>query len=248
LLKLSFLFIVCIVAAAFAATPVMAYSIGGSPWPTDGPCPGGNCHGQPVTIKYSYANMFNGGLKMFDNTPLPNSLIKGSIEEALHVWTTAVNVNFVEVLNTDPASQLRFRHVYINGHDPAPPADPIAKAQATCLGYGAACEVQYDNSDPWQENGTQSRPDILGATIHEVGHILGLLHTNVQGANMYWIFHRFPQLGAGQLFPDDIAGIQAIYGAGAGSVTPLGVPEPAAAVLAAVALFGALPPRRRRAR
>ncbi len=78
------------------------------------------------------------------------------------------------------------------------------------------------------------KPDILGASIHEIGHVLGLNHTDVVGANMYWIFHRFSGLGTGQLFPDDIAGIQSIYGAGKGSVTSLAVPEPAVCLLVLV--------------
>ena len=44
-------------------------------------------------------------------------------------------------------------------------------------------------------------------------------------ADMFWIFNRYSGLGTGQLLPDDIAGIQAIYGAGVGSVIP--IPEPA---------------------
>ena len=38
--------------------------------------------------------------------------------------------------------------------------------------------------------------------------------------------------------PDDIAGIQAIYGSGQGSVTPLGVPEPVAVELLGLWYFG----------
>ena len=175
--------------------------------------------------------MFDGGILMPDGTPLPTGLIKGSIEEVLHLWTTVVPINFVQVPDGS-ASQLRFSHIYINGPDPPPPADPIAKAQSTCIGFSSAgCDVQYDDSDRWQVVGTQSVPDILGASVHEIGHVLGLNHTDVVQANMYWIFQRYSGLGTSQLFPDDIAGIQSIYGAGVGSLTPLAVPEPSACLL-----------------
>ncbi len=244
--KFSLSLVVLVVVGSSTAIPVRAYVTGGTPWPTDGPCVG-SCSGQPRTIKYTIGNVTDGSIKMLDGNPLPNPLIKASIEEALRTWTTAVNIKFVEVPDS-PLTQLRFNHVFINGPDPPPPADPIAKAQATCIGYGSGCEVQYDDSDRWQEVGTTPNPDILGATIHEVGHIIGLNHTDVVGANMYWVFHRFSGLGTGQLFADDIAGIQAIYGPGTGSVTPLGVPEPATFFLIAAAMTCVLPTRRRRVR
>jgi hypothetical protein len=244
--KLSlFVFVVFIVGPATASS-ALAYVTGGAPWPTDVPCVG-TCAGQPRTIKYTIGNITDGSILMPDGNPLPTPLIKASIEEALHVWTTAVNINFVEVPD-GPLTQLRFRHLYINGPDPPPPADPIAKAQATCIGYGGFCEVQYDDSDRWQVIGTTPNPDILGATIHEVGHIIGLNHTDVVGANMYWIFHRFSGLGTGQLFPDDIAGIQSIYGAGVGSVAPIGVPEPTTGFLLVITMVCSVPNRRRRTR
>lgn len=243
--KLSSLFFILFVVGSSTSNTALAYVTGGATWPPSVPCIP-NCLGKPVTIDYTIGNITDGTLKMPDNNPLPASLIKASIEEGLHAWTTAVNINFVEVPD-GPLTQLRFRHIYINGPDPPPPADPIAKAQSTCLGYGGGtCEVQYDEGDPWQEVGTQSAPDVLGATIHEVGHVLGMQHTDVVGANMYWIFHRFSGLGTGQLFPDDIAGIQSIYGAGVGSVTPIGVPEPTTGFLMAAAMICTLPIRRRR--
>lgn len=230
--KLLFSFL--ILGAGMSSSALGYYAVGPA-WP-----------GSPVVIKYSYVNMFDGGIRMPDGSPMPNSLIRGSIEEALRVWTTAAPIHFVEVPDDgfDGFDRFRFSHMYINGPDPAPPADPIAKANVPFLGYGFGNGVRFDDSDRWQEVGTQSQPDILGAAIHEVGHILGLAHTDVVGSNMYWIFHRFSGLGTGQLFPDDIAGIQALYGAGVGSVTTLGVPEPSSVALVVLA-FGSWILRRR---
>jgi hypothetical protein len=242
---------VLLVAGSLSESSAIAYVAFGTPWPADN-CAGA-CTGQPVTIKYTIGNITDGSILQPDGNPLAPSLIKASIEKALSFWTTAVNINFVEVPD-GPLTQLCFRHIYINGPDPPPPADPIAKAQATCIGYGSGCEVQYDDSDRWQEAGTTANPDILGATIHEVGHIIGLYHTDVVGQNMYWVFHRYSGLNSSELSPanipiqfgDDIAGIHSLYGSGTGSVTR--IPEPTTGLLIAAAMICGLPIRRRRAR
>jgi hypothetical protein len=187
------------------------------------------------------------------------------------LWASAAPINFVEVPDdglwygsSTQFGQIRFRHIYINGPDPVI-GDPVAKAQAYYPpGTTYAGDVEFDDSDKWQEVGTLRQPDILGAAIHEIGHTLGLGHATgiIPGeywsyqvydsigqvvdhlepkgnANMFWIFTRYSGLGTGQLLPDDVAGIQAIYGAGQGSVTPLGVPEPATIQMGALsaALF-----------
>jgi Matrixin len=216
-----------LVAAALfgAAGAASAYSKIGSKWAQ----PGGL--GSPIMLTYSYQNMFDGTLKMPNGQPLPKLLIRESIEEALGLWASVVPIHFVEVkddgkLYSQGATQfgkIRFRHTFINGPDPLPPALPVAKAQAyypSSSGVNPG-DVEYDRGDPWQEIGTQPVPDILGATIHELGHSLGLGHSNDEEAAMYWIFNRFSGIGTGQLYADDITGIRSIYGTGVGNVTPL---------------------------
>lgn len=215
--------VVAVALLAFASA-ADAYTKIGSKWPQ----PGGL--NSPITLTYSYQNMFDDALKMPNGQPLPKQLIRDSIEEALGLWASVAPINFVEVKDdgkvyTQGSTQygkIRFRHTFINGPDPAPPAPPVAKAQAYYPSTGVlGGDVEYDHGDPWQEVGTQPVPDILGATIHELGHSLGLGHSADDDAAMYWIFNRFSGLGTGELDADDIAGIRSIYGTGVGGVTPL---------------------------
>ena len=57
--------------------------------------------------------------------------------------------------------------------------------------------------------------------MHELGHNLGLQHSNVKGAVMYSMQIRRPPGFVLKLQPDDVRRIQAMYGAGTGGVQNL---------------------------
>lgn len=182
------------VAPAYAVRP-------GSKWPQPGPC-GANCPGSQVTLTYSFQNVFDGALKMPDGNPLPNWLIRGSIEEALRLWSSAAPLTFREVPDdglpygaSTKFGDLRFRHVFINGPDPEI-GPPVAKAQAYFPpGSGYPGDVEFDETDLWREVGTIHQPDILGAAIHEIGHSLGLDHTSVTQPGQFWTYKGLDQFG-----------------------------------------------------
>ena len=86
--------------------------------------------------------------------------------------------------------------------------------------------------------------------MHEIGHARGLRHVLDVDAIMNPSHgFRFERAGPAFLLPPDIAAVQALYGAGAGSVQP--IPEPSTLLLVgAGALAGLLrrrltPPTRR---
>ena len=141
---------------------------------------------------------------MPNGQPLPASIIRGSIEEALHLWSSAAPINFVEVPDdglyygsSTHYGQIRFSHIYINGPDPTI-GDPVAKAQTYFPpGDGYPGDVEFDDSDAWQVVGTLRQPDVLGAAIHEIGHSLGLGHATGIIPGEYWSYQVYD--GTGQV-------------------------------------------------
>lgn len=225
------------------------------------PQPGGD--GTPLTVTYSYNNFLDGGLKDPDGVPLTPEFIRQATEEAFGLWAAYAPIHFVEVpdvgtpvftgntvaynaYNTcetpDEAGcdfgTIRMNHRFINGSD-AQNGGPTTKALAwfPSNSPNLGSDIHFDNGDPWAVVGTPSEPDILGIMAHEIGHTLGIGHSTIAGAVMFPAALRRSGPGTGILTPDDIAAVQAIYGQGVGSVTPLLalVPEPMSIL---VLLFG----------
>lgn len=186
--------------------PAEAYTVI-SKWPQEN-------LGDPVRLTYSFSNLFDGQLLDSTGTPLSESELRTGVEEAMELWATYAPLVFTEVVDNgsgqpyDFATEgdIRFGHHAIDG--------PGAfKAHAYFPPFGAlAGDVHFDTDDRWNLVGTGTFPDILGASIHELGHSLGLGHSKERNANMWPGFPRMNGPGTGYLSPDDIAGIRAIYG------------------------------------
>jgi hypothetical protein len=229
-----------VVLFTWAGTAASAYEITGRSWARDEP-------GGGVTLTYSYSNLLDGGLLDAADTPIGVHEIRTAVEEAFSVWAAIAPLHFTEVpdqggsptgANYPPGQfgDIRLGYGLLDGRGnfKALANYPPLRGQASCTLCG---DVLFDVEERWETIGTFDLPDILGAAIHEIGHSLGMAHTNIEGANMYPVFRRHTGPGSGWLHPDDIAGMQAIYGAGAGSVTPLAsVPEPGNIAALAVAL------------
>lgn len=69
-------------------------------------------------------------------------------------------------------------------------------------------EYKFHRGDPWfVRKEKKSDVDLDRLLLHEVGHALGLAHSEVENAVMHDPFHE----GQDQLKPDDIEGIRKVY-------------------------------------
>ena len=180
--------------------------------------------GTNITITYSYSNLLDGQIE-----GLTNDQIKQAIEESLALWASYAPLDFVEVEDDGPTPtasdssytasgrpQIRFGYHTIDGASGSTLAHSFYPYSET---DGLAGDVHFDVDEDWSgaEGGY-----FLEVALHEIGHSLGLDHVSDVDAIMNPIIQeRFASLGVGYLLQDDIDGIQDIYGAGVGSVTPL---------------------------
>ncbi|KAJ4719123.1 Metalloendoproteinase [Melia azedarach] len=67
----------------------------------------------------------------------------------------------------------------------------------------------YDADEPWAVGATPGAYDLETVALHEIGHLLGLGHSSVEGAIMYSGIAPGATKG---LHGDDIQGIRALYG------------------------------------
>ncbi len=217
-----------------------------------------------TTVTYSYSNLLDGALGISDD------MLRAAVEEGLGLWSKFAPIHFVEVEDyglspadknypTDMnyyhslAADIRIGHHLIDGNNNGQP-HVLAHAFYPSTSWDLPGDVHFDDGDPWRIDPSDGVYDFLYTFTHEVGHSLGLAHEplpadggNVAIMNPNYKFNLYSGLGTAFLYEDDINGIQAIYGTGTGSVTPLNViPEPSGMALLLAGLACAALARRRR--
>jgi hypothetical protein len=231
-----------VIALSLLAWPAAADPVG-LKWPqTGGP-------GTPVYITYSFSNLLDGSFLLA--TPAE---LRAATQEAFALWAGHAPLLFVELHDSGPAPsdapycaeghpQIRIGH-----HN----MEDLAHGYYPGDGDGLSGDVHFASGIPWSI-GT-GHWNFLEAVTHELGHALGLAHEldEIAVMNPWYSTHRFGGLGSAFLFPADVRNLQAVYGAGVGSVQPLDptspAPEPATCLMVGAGLAALVRARRRKRR
>ena len=225
-----------------AATPARGEPFG---WPQ----PGGA--GTPVVITYSFSNLFD---PFFQG--IPELELRTATTEAFGLWSRYAPLHFIEQPDSGPppsdddyfADDHPDVRIGAHGIDNAwILAHAFLASQTDVSGLAGDIHFNRDSTLDWGiEDGFPSI-DFLEVLAHEIGHALGLQHV-LQGDAIMNPNHafRFARERRPFLLPPDVAAVQALYGAGEGSVQP--IPEPSTLMLVSGGVVAAFARRARRIR
>ncbi len=164
---------------------------------------------------------------------LPGDEEQDAIRQAFALWAAVVPLTFVETSNC-AAADIKvawFEGDHGDGDPFDGPGNVLAHAEfPNPFGPDERVILHFDDQEFWVNSETAD-VDMMTVAAHEIGHNLGLGHSNDPGALM------FPSYDGPRRFlgEDDIAGVQSLYGGVPDSpppaprVPPAGAPAPPSA-------------------
>jgi hypothetical protein len=152
-----------------------------------------------VSLTYSFGSV---------TADLPTPELKASVSRALAEWSRHVQVSFHETPDARSTRSLNLLFASLAHGDPYPFDGPGRVLAHTFYpsppnSEPLAGDLHFDDAETW---GTNTSVDLFTVTLHEVGHALGLGHSDKPNAVMYPYYRR-----ASTLTQEDISAIQQLY-------------------------------------
>lgn len=189
------------------------YTLTGEKWGTPGlAMPGGTVTWSLMPGGVSLAGEpGGGGATTVDLASFLPSGYFDAIEAAFAAWSAVANIDFLEVpddgatFNLPSASQGMIR---IGGHTFDGPGGTLAHGYfPPPNGTTAAGDIHFDSAEIWTIGLANPGFDVFQVLAHEIGHAIGLGHSDAGNLMQAFYTEAFSGLQAG-----DIAGAQALYG------------------------------------
>ena len=136
------------------------------------------------------------------------------IREAFGRWAAVCNLRFTEVSNGTADLPIAFQR---GSHGDGSPFDDAGGPDGNTLAHAFfpppaggtfAGSMHFDEFEGWKDQPGGAGIRLYNVALHEIGHLLGLSHSQDQNAIMFAYYAE----NRNDLQPDDVAGIQSLYG------------------------------------
>ncbi|XP_077626078.1 stromelysin-2 [Crocuta crocuta] len=140
---------------------------------------------------------------------LPREAVESAIEKALKVWAEVTPLTFSKIYEGDADIMISF---VVGAHGDFFPFNGSGNvlAHAYPPGPGLDGDVHFNDDQLWRED--KSGVYLFLVAAHELGHSLGLFHSNDPTALMFPVYNALTDLTRFHLSQDDVNGIQSLYG------------------------------------
>ncbi|KAJ6648581.1 Matrix metalloproteinase-2, partial [Pseudolycoriella hygida] len=139
--------------------------------------------------------------------------VRRVLHEALDVWARSSPLTFQEVYSDQADIQVLFAKKYHgDGYDFDGPGQVLA--HAFYPGQGRGGDAHFDEEENWilTNDPNVEGTNLMGVSVHEFGHSLGLGHSSVEDAIMFPWYHGYQMFD--NLPKDDWLAIQQLYDSG----------------------------------